>query len=118
MRFVLSLALVLAPSIASASCTGANGANICDMARMADETLVSTLPQELAPGVMLTDSAIEGARVDLILTPAEGAQVSLDDITPMVCSIDELQKLVAAGGSLRFKVGSREIGTVTTCPEF
>lgn len=118
MRFLLAFVLILAPTLASASCTGSGGENICDMARMAGEALVPTLPQELAPGIMLTDSAIEGARLDLILTPAADRAVSLDDITPMACSIDALKRLVAAGGSLRFMVGSREIGTVTTCPEF
>lgn len=118
MRILLSLALILAPTVAAASCTGSGGANICDMARMAGEALVPTLPRELAPGVMLTDSAIEGARLDLILTPAADRAVSMDDIVPMICSLDEIKRLVAAGGSLRFMVGAREIGTVTTCPEF
>lgn len=118
MRILMSLALILAPAVASASCTGSGGANICDMARMADETLVPTLPRELAPGIMLTDSAIEGARLDLILTPAADRAVSMDEIVPMICSIDEVQRLVAAGGTLRFMVGSREVGTVTDCPEF
>ncbi len=119
MRILLPLALVLAPTIASASCTGAEGADICNMARMAGETLVPTLPQELVPGVMLTESAIEGPRLDLMLTVAADKQLPPEgNLAALICSQDAIKRLVAAGGTLRFMVGSREVGTVTTCPEF
>lgn len=119
MRVLLPLVFILAPSLAAASCTGTGGADICNMARMAGETLNATLPQELSPGVMLTDSAIEGARLDLMLNVAADQHMPPEgDLAAMACSMDALKALVAAGGSLRFMTGGRSVGTVTTCPEF
>lgn len=119
MRLLLPLALILAPGMAAASCTGPTGADICNMARMTAQTLVPALPQEMKPGLMLTDVAIEGARVDLMLMPAADLALPGEgNLTALACALDGVGRFVKAGGSLQLLVGQRTVATVTSCPEF
>jgi hypothetical protein len=117
MRVLLSCAMLLLPVLTVASCTGDDEAAVHDLALRAQEVLAPTLPRELVPGVRLGASAVEGTRLDLVLTPAADRAVLLDELAPPVCAIEAAKALAKAGGTLRFMVGAREIGTVTTCPE-
>jgi hypothetical protein len=105
------------PVLTVASCAAEDEATAGDLALQAQETLAPTLPRELVSGIRLSGTAAEGSRLDLILLPAADRAVLIEELAPPVCAIEAAKALVGAGGTLRFMVGTREIGTVTTCPE-
>jgi hypothetical protein len=117
MRVSSALLLLLVPFLTVGSCTAEDDATAGDLALQAEKTLGPTLPRELVPGIRLTGTAAEGDLLNLILLPAADRAVLVEELAPPVCAIEAAKALVTAGGTLRFMVGSRAIGTVTICPE-
>lgn len=117
MRVPVAFARFPVPVLTMASCTADDEVTAGVLVVKAQEIPVPTLPCELVPGVRLNGSIADGNRLDLILLPAAERAVLFEELAPPVCAIEATRSLVSAGGTLRFTIGAREIGTVTTCPE-
>jgi hypothetical protein len=117
MRVSAALFLLLVPIPTLVSCTAEDDVTAADLALQAEGSIAPTLPRELVSGIRLDGTAADGDRLDLILLPAADRAVLIEELAPPVCAIEAAKALVTAGGTLRFMVGSREIGIVTICPE-